>query len=476
MKAKLWPVFVVVSIIAIALTANGCGSSARSTPVTPSALGAKMWTWVSGSNIVLQTGNYGKQGISASSNVPGAREWAVSWTDSQGNFWLFGGFIYDSTSGEGCLNDLWEYDGTNWTWISGSNTKDQTGNYGKLGTPASSNVPGARGESLSWIDAGGNLWLFGGIGYDSTGNDGYLNDLWKYDVKNNTWTWVSGSNTILQIGHYGKQGTAASSNVPGARFAGESGSWIDSQGNLWLFGGSGVDSVGTQGLLNDLWKYDVTNNTWTWVSGSSTASQLGNYGNQGTPSSSNIPGARYGAVSWIDSHDNLWLFGGFGYDSAGSGGCLNDLWKYDGTNNTWTWVSGSSTASQLGNYGNQGTPSSSNIPGAREGAVSWIDSAGNFWLFGGAFYDYSVSSYLVSLNDLWKYDGANWTWVSGSSGLNQLGSYGTLGTPGSSNVPGARYGAVSWMDSAGNLWLFGGGYWNDSNTLVYFNDLWKYIP
>jgi N-acetylneuraminic acid mutarotase len=33
----------------------------------------------------------------------------------------------------------------------------------------------------SWIDASGNLWLFGGNGYDSTGNFGYLNDLWQYD-------------------------------------------------------------------------------------------------------------------------------------------------------------------------------------------------------------------------------------------------------------------------------------------------------
>ena len=34
---------------------------------------------------------------------------------------------------------------------------------------------------MSWIDASGNLWLFGGDGYDSVGTqDEYLNDLWKY--------------------------------------------------------------------------------------------------------------------------------------------------------------------------------------------------------------------------------------------------------------------------------------------------------
>ncbi len=32
----------------------------------------------------------------------------------------------------------------------------------------------------SWIDSSGNLWLFGGYGYDSTGTVGKLNDLWQY--------------------------------------------------------------------------------------------------------------------------------------------------------------------------------------------------------------------------------------------------------------------------------------------------------
>jgi hypothetical protein len=31
-----------------------------------------------------------------------------------------------------------------------------------------------------WTDSSGNPWLFGGYGYDSHGNLGYLNDLWKY--------------------------------------------------------------------------------------------------------------------------------------------------------------------------------------------------------------------------------------------------------------------------------------------------------
>ncbi len=35
------------------------------------------------------------------------------------------------------------------------------------------------------------------------------------------------------------------------------------------------------------------------------------------------------AVSWTDSHDNFWLFGGSGYAQSGEIGYLNDLWKFD---------------------------------------------------------------------------------------------------------------------------------------------------
>jgi hypothetical protein len=39
---------------------------------------------------------------------PGGK--AVAWTDSSGNFWLFGGDGYDSAAvSDGLLNDLWRY-------------------------------------------------------------------------------------------------------------------------------------------------------------------------------------------------------------------------------------------------------------------------------------------------------------------------------------------------------------------------------
>ena len=353
--------------------------------------------------------------------------------------------------------------GNLWTWKSGSNTIDQTGIYGTKGVTDINNVPGARLNAVSWIDVSGYLCLFGGYGYDSTGTKGHLNDLWKFDGSN--WTWISGYNIASQYGNYGTKSIPAASNVPGAREFPVS--WRDSSGNLWLFGGYGHASVGTNDYLNDLWKFDGTN--WTWVSGSNTVDQTGNYGTKGVPAASNVPGARYGAVSWRDSSDNLWLFGGAGYDSTGTFGDLNDLWKFDGTN--WTWVSGSNVVNQHGTYSTPG----SNVPGARDSAVSWIDSSGHLWLFGGYGLD-SVGT-AGDLNDLWKFDGSNWTWVSGSNIVNQSGIYGPIkGLPLASTVPGARWGAVSWIDISGRLWLFGGAGYDSNGTSDYLNDLWRYQP
>ncbi|MGB8989357.1 MAG: hypothetical protein WCC37_22355, partial [Candidatus Sulfotelmatobacter sp.] len=99
------------------------------------------------------------------------------------------------------LNDLWKYSAGQWAWMSGANVVNQKGTYGTQGTSAASNIPGSRSGSISWTDATGNLWLFGGRGYDSAGTFGYLNDLWKYS--GGEWTWIGGSNLTNQSGTYG---------------------------------------------------------------------------------------------------------------------------------------------------------------------------------------------------------------------------------------------------------------------------------
>src|SRR5437870_3031135 len=110
----------------------------------------------------------------------------------------------------------------------------------------------------------------------------------------------------------------------------------------------------------------------------------GTWGTQGVADASNEPPAVYEACEWIDKQNNLWIFGGannsvFIY--------YGTMWKYSIDSNTWTWMSGPSATDQPGVYGTQGVPSPSNYPGARGwGELSWTDSTGNFWLFGGYGY------------------------------------------------------------------------------------------
>ena len=405
-----------------------------------------------------------------------------------------------------------------WTWIGGSSTLGQNGGqpgvYGTLGTAAATNIPGGRQQSLSWIDAAGNDWLFGGYGEDSTGvgYGGQLNDLWKYTPAGNgisgEWTWMGGSNIAPPSttfgaagasGVYGTLGTASATNVPGGRE--QAVRWLDATGSLWLFGGEGIDANGFTGELSDLWKFDPAlgaTGEWTWMGGSSTVmpnfgGQSGVYGTLGTASPTNIPGGRYGAVSWIDASGNFWLMGGDGIDSTGTFGFLNDLWKYTpGANESageWTWMAGSNTiggnGGQAGVYGTLGTPASTNYPGSRDAGVSWTDASGNVWLFGGLGVD--ANGVQGFLNDLWRYSpgaggsAGEWTWMGGSSALpaaytGESGVYGTLGTAASTNVPGGRFSALTWIDTSGNLWLFSGDGYDSTGVSGYLNDLWKYTP
>lgn len=416
------------------------------------------WAWVGGANSGGQLGTYGAPGVAAMGNIPGARSTPVAWTDASGNFWLFGGNGLDSTGSILLLNDLWKYSSGQWTWMGGSNIGGQKGNYGSVGLPAVGNIPGARRDATSWVDSAGNLWLFGGYGYDSTATFGPLNDLWKYS--NGQWTWIGGSNIAGQSGVYRTLGSPSPNNIPGSRI--QAVSWVDRSGNLWLFGGFGQDSTGANGPLNDLWKYSA--GAWTWVSGSNLANQGGVYGTLGVAAPGNVPGARNSSAGWTDSQGDLWLFGG-----DGQSGFLNDLWKY--SNGQWTWMGGPNIAVQSGVYGTQGVPAEGNVPGARQTAQSWTDPSGNFWLFGGNGIDSSGNTGL--LNDLWKYTNGQWTWMSGADSFNQNGVYGTQGALAPGNVPGARLATVGWVDANGNLWLFG-GYAAADGTEDRVNDLWTY--
>ena len=157
-----------------------------------------------------------------------------------------------------------------------------------------------------------------------------LNDLWRYRLNDSTWTWVSGDNIVNQRGVYGVKGVPSTSNVPGSRR--EAVGWYDSsRQEFWLFGGWGNDvnisGSGASSLvdkfptsnplnplierLNDLWRYSLIDDKWTWMAGSNIGDQAGVYVEKGNASIDYIPGGRRGAFRWYDnSKKELWFFGG----------------------------------------------------------------------------------------------------------------------------------------------------------------------
>jgi hypothetical protein len=319
---------------------GGVASTAEAQTTAPNE-----WTWLDGSSTVNSAkglpGVYGTLGTPAASNIPGGRDSAATWTDSSGNFWLFGGEGDDANGNFGLLNDLWEFQPSTqeWTWIGGSNTLPascagsttipcgQPGVYGTLGFAAAANIPGGRSAASYWTDSRGNFWLFAGFGFDADQTLGELNDLWEFNPTTKKWTWVGGSSNIGshggQAGVYGTLGSAAAANIPGSRDSATT--WIEKTGQLWMYGGQGFDGQGNQGQLDDLWEFDPTTLEWTWMGGSSSlpatcaTSAIDGlcgwpalYGALGVSATGISPGSRLAALGWTDSDGNLWLFGGLG--------------------------------------------------------------------------------------------------------------------------------------------------------------------
>ena len=255
-----------------------------------------------------------------------------------------------------------------------------------LGVPAATNMPGSRTEAAAaWTDNAGNLWLFGGYNW---GGAGAFNDMWRYDVTTNMWTWMKGSSSVNAPGVYGTKGVEDPANTPSSRWL--HGRWKDLNGNFWFFGGNDANSAG----YNDLWRFNPITNNWTWMSGDNTVGQPGLYGTKCNSTAANNPGPRMeNRATWMDLQGNLWMMGGYGDFSL-----YNDLWKYCMTTNEWIWIEGDSTFGTPANWGTPGVSSPTNDPGARMGSVAWIDASGKLFLFGGYYGNAGPS-----INDLWVY-------------------------------------------------------------------------
>lgn len=453
------------------------------------------WTWMSGDNST-PTGVYGTQGIPSAANKPPGLTGAAAWTDLTGKFWLYGGQNYTGTPQVPIQADLWMFDpSTNeWTWVKGPGfvTSAVVPNYGTMGVPSPTNTPGSRNFTATWVDNSGDLWLFGGSCYDSSNNLHDLNDLWKYNIATNQWTWMKGTMNYDDTGSYGTLGVSNPNNNPACRQNGNA-TWTDNSGNLWMFGGemwlAGYFQCnsGSSSALNDLWKFDITTNEWTWMHGSLPGTQdYGLRGTAGVPTAMTRPSVRSTSHKWKDAAGNFWMFGGQGSywfnentpQNVGNVGCSvlnNEVWKYTVSTNQWTFIGGTSQNDPINAQESAGAsctfaPTKHPAPRMEHGnGISWIDNCGNFWFYGGYY-----TGLGINLNRLWRYNynTNQWSWSGNPSGA---ANFGSIGVSSANNQPYSRSLGVGWTDTNGNFWM-GFGYDISDGAGIYKNDVWRFIP
>eukprot|EP01043_Picozoa_sp_COSAG02_P043210 COSAG02_NODE_3744_length_6297_cov_479.881091_1_plen_1953_part_10 len=238
--------------------------------------------------------------------------WATPESVSTANLWVFGGLGNDLD----ILNDLWQYSSTEWTQFGGE--RDPLPEYGTRGESTGIVWPGGRWGAASWVGDQG-MMMFGGEGIDSNGLVGHLADLWQYDQT--MWCWLGGPVDSNQLGSYDTD-----DSWPGSRsFVSV---WEDNAA-VYLFGGEYACAESESGkcFSNDLWRFDIVDNTFAWTAGSRSANSFGTYTYERTADEDSWLSSRSGAVVWKDGTETH-LFGGEGYVTTGANGILMDTWVF----------------------------------------------------------------------------------------------------------------------------------------------------
>ncbi|MBK8847576.1 MAG: hypothetical protein IPO27_13950 [Bacteroidetes bacterium] len=291
----------------------------------------------------------------------------------------------------------------------------------------------------------------------------FLNDVWKYDITINQWTWISGTSIANNVGNYGTKNIPGTNNILPCNSE-NSCSWVDSANNVWVFGG-----MNPSGVLDAMWRYFPSTNMWAWESGTSNYYVPRNSGTKNIPAASNSPGGRFVQGCWNDDAANLYLYGGCSYPSNIF--FYDDVWRFNINNKLWTWVGGSTNIDYLGIQNSICDTIFSNMPQYRfEVRSKAKDNCNNFWFLGGSVNYAGYNQW----NDLWVYETNTdkWIWVGGSSSQNGSGSYGIKGISSPLNQPPSRGGSYNWFDATGNLFVFGG----DGPGFDFYSDVWKFVP
>lgn len=401
--------------------------------------------------------------------IPEARSYSRLVSNQGDYLYLFGGADKEVDGDCGSLlsnelNTLWQYQISTDTWTvlsaqvaltaGGLEAENQVGDY--VNADLDLRFPRARARFGMTYDKTRNaIWVFGGFA-----ESGGLNDLWKYDIAADRWVLIDGTNG------QGIDASFSGTQRPGSVYGHDL--VIDSQGDLWMFGGN-MQIGGTTGLSQDVWKFTVNatgdGGDWTHEKGSQAINQGGVEGTKGEAAPGNIPGGRAYFAMDIASNNTLWIMGGRARSTSNVESNLGDLWKLNLTTKEWTFVAGATTNNQdetfLDNF-EKGDITSMHI-GSRKHFDMTIDEAGTLWMFGGM-----LNANTRKGKDLWKFDS--------NTGVFTLIA-GKVDGAVNSGEPDLHWGYSITNTQNARVYMFGGTHMNlETDELVnnLGNDLWKF--
>ncbi len=297
--------------------------------------------------------------------------------------------------------------------------------------------------TASAIDHNDDIWIYGS-------EDGITNMFWRFNTTSFEFTNFIYNDTLLPV--YGEVGVPASGNTPG-ELEGAS-LTVDSQNNLWLFGGY------RSGTVNSVWHFNTTSLMWTFVGGDALNPVKIDFANK-------TWNGRWMAASTIDEEDRIWIFGGYGDGPAGEQRVdWGDMWSFDTTTLKWRVEWGNESSLLINS--SLAVPDDfdiNNYPRSRTGGLMVDRRDGTLLVGGGSFY---VTD--QGLNDFWLFNKTSkmWKLVYGSIGSdkvpNNFTNYRAKGSVFGSRIYPGRSGGIH---NRGNLILYGG----EGGNLA-FSDIW----
>ncbi len=227
------------------------------------------WTQLGGSLTGARaSGIYGPYRTAAPASstrpyYPGGRESSIMWWSITvpTKFFMGLGLGYlQSTSTEVYLQDIWSYDTVSNLWVwEGGKIEQSSGNgrgvyTAQPMTQSFSSIIGSREDAQAFALSDGAV-VFGGTGFATTSNFGWLGDTWLWDYPNDLWIWYGGTTLLNQLGTYTGVGL---SGVPGC--SAELSTFCSSSSCFIAMGrGYGGATGSGNGYLNSIWSLNLPN-------------------------------------------------------------------------------------------------------------------------------------------------------------------------------------------------------------------------